>query len=258
MCGPYCPGSIVVTDSFQGRVALVTGAVSGIGAAICRQLAGLGATVVAADLDGDGAKALAISTDGSVHPMSLDVSDPYTVNAAIDRIVRDHGGLHMVVNNAGIGGRQLDTAEYPLDEWHRVMAVNLHGVFHVMKYAITRMLPQGEGVIVNMASVLASNGWAGSAAYVAAKHALVGMTKSAALEYASRGLRINAIGPGFIDTPLLEALDPEEYAALVGLHPAGRLGSAEEVAELTCFLLSPQASFINGSYHLVDGGYSAR
>ena len=249
---------MAVTDSFQGRVALVTGAASGIGAAICRRLAAMDATVIAADIDGDAAKALALSTEGRLHPIRLDVSDPYAVNAAIDRIVRDHGGLHMVVNNAGIAGRQLETAEYPLDEWHRVMAVNLHGVFHVMKYAITRMLPQGEGVIVNMASVLASNGWAGSAAYVAAKHALVGMTKSAALEYAGRGLRINAIGPGFIDTPMLEHLDPEEYASLVGLHPAGRLGSAEEVAELTCFLLSPQASFINGSYHLIDGGYSAR
>jgi NAD(P)-dependent dehydrogenase (short-subunit alcohol dehydrogenase family) len=109
-----------------------------------------------------------------------------------------------------------------------------------------------------MASILGSNGWAGSAAYVAAKHALVGMTKSAALEYASQGIRINAVGPGFIETPLLSSIKPDEYAALVGLHPAGRLGKPEEVAALTCFLLSEQASFINGSYHLVDGGFSAR
>ena len=170
----------------------------------------------------------------------------------------EYGGLNLAVNNAGIGGASRDTADYPLEEWHRVLGVNLHGVFYSMKYEIAAMLAGGGGAIVNMASILGSNGWAGAAAYVAAKHALVGMTKSAALEYSARGLRINAVGPGFIDTPLLQSMDERAHAGLVALHPAGRLGTAEEVAALTCFLLSDKASFITGSYHLVDGGYSAR
>ena len=122
-----------MTEDFQGRVAFVTGAASGIGAAVCRQLAGAGAIVVAADIDGGAAHGLAVGTEGTIHPLALDVSDPDAVNDALAGIVRDHGALHMVVNNAGIAGQQLATAEYPLDEWHRVLAVNLHGVFHVMK-----------------------------------------------------------------------------------------------------------------------------
>jgi NAD(P)-dependent dehydrogenase (short-subunit alcohol dehydrogenase family) len=244
-------------DSFSARVALVTGAASGIGAAVCSQLAGAGATVIAADINAQAAQAVALSVGGKVQAVGLDVSDPDALRVCIDRIMREHGGLHLAVNNAGIAGNSLDTADYPLDEWHRVLAVNLHGVFYSMKYEIPALLASGGGAIVNMASVLGSNGWAGSAAYVAAKHALVGMTKSAAIEYAGRGLRINAVGPGFIETPMLPPMTDDDYARLVGLHPAGRLGSAAEVAELTCFLLSQRASFINGSYHLVDGGYSA-
>ena len=247
---PACPAS--------PRVALVTGASSGIGAAICRQLAEEGHQVIAADVNLPGAQAVALSLGGNVQPVMLDVTDPDAVAACIQQIIQHHGRLDMAVNNAGIGGASLETGEYPLDEWHRVLAVNLHGVFYCMKYQLNAMQAQGSGAIVNMASILGSNGWAGSAAYVAAKHALVGMTKSAALEYASQGIRINAVGPGFIETPMLSSIKPEEYAALVGLHPAGRLGKPEEVAALTCFLLSEQASFINGSYHLVDGGFSAR
>lgn len=244
-------------NTFNSRVALVTGAGSGIGAAVCRQLADEGALVIAADLNAAAARGVALSVGSRVQAVGLDVSDPDALRVCIERIVHEHGALHLAVNNAGIAGHSLETADYPLDEWHRVLAVNLHGVFYSMKYEIPAVLASGGGAIVNMASVLGSNGWAGSAAYVAAKHALVGMTKSAALEYAGRGLRINAVGPGFIDTPMLPPMAESDYARLVGLHPAGRLGTAAEVAELTCFLLSDRASFINGSYHLVDGGYSA-
>ncbi len=245
-------------NEFDGRIALVTGAGSGIGEAVVRQLVAAGAKVLAADINGDSAKALAIALGDQVLPLQVDVSDPDAVRLMVETCVERFGGLHLAVNNAGIGGASLQTADYPLEEWHRVLGVNLHGVFYSMKYEIPAILAAGGGAIVNMASILGTNGWAGSAAYVAAKHALVGMTKSAALEYSARGLRVNAVGPGFIDTPLLENLDREVYAGLVALHPAGRLGTAAEVAELTCFLLSQRASFITGSYHLVDGGYSAR
>jgi len=247
-----------MSNPVSPRIALVTGASSGIGAAICRQLAAEGCQVIAADVNLAGAQAVALSLGSGVQPMMLDVTDPDAVANCIDQIIQQYGRLDMAVNNAGVNGISLETGEYPLDEWHRVLSVNLHGVFYCMKYQLKAMQAQGSGVIVNMASILSCNGWAGSAAYVAAKHALVGMTKSAALEYASQGIRINAVGPGFIDTPMLSTMKPDEYASLVGLHPAGRLGNAEEVADLTCFLLSPRASFINGSYYLIDGGYSAR
>ncbi|WP_313255857.1 SDR family NAD(P)-dependent oxidoreductase [Stenotrophomonas sp.] len=245
-------------QDFQGRIALVTGAASGIGEAVVRQLAARGAQVLAADIDGDAATAVAMSLGDRVMPLRVDVSDPDAVRHMVQACVERFGALHLAVNNAGIGGANLQTADYPLEEWHRVLGVNLHGVFYAMKYEVPAILAAGGGAIVNMASILGSNGWAGSAAYVAAKHALVGMTKSAALEYSAQGLRVNAVGPGFIDTPLLQGMDAQAYAGLVALHPAGRLGTADEVAELTCFLLSDKASFITGSYHLVDGGYSAR
>ena len=243
---------------FTGKVALITGAASGIGEAVARQLAGANAQVIVADIDVATADAVANAIGHNALGWGLDVSDPDAVRQAVDMAVERFGALHLAVNNAGIGGASLDTADYPLDEWHRVLGVNLHGVFYSMKYEIPAIVASGGGAIVNMASILGSNGWAGSAAYVAAKHALVGMTKSAALEYAARGLRVNAVGPGFIDTPLLSHMDADTHQALATLHPVGRLGTCDEVAALTCFLLSQQASFITGSYHLVDGGYSAR
>ncbi|MCL7714871.1 SDR family NAD(P)-dependent oxidoreductase [Stenotrophomonas mori] len=243
---------------FSGKTALVTGAASGIGEAVARQLAASGARVVVADLNRKAAEALATTLGTNASARQLDVGDADAVKHLVDAVVAEHGGLHLAVNNAGIGGASLATADYPLEEWHRVLDVNLHGVFHSMKYEIPAILASGGGAIVNMASILGNNGWAGSTAYVAAKHAVIGMTKTAALEYSARGLRVNAVGPGFIDTPLLAGMDRGAYDGLVGLHPAGRLGTAEEVAALTCFLLSEQAAFITGSYHLVDGGFSAR
>ena len=241
------------------RIALVTGASSAIGAAICRQLAEEGCQVIAADVNLSGAQAVALSLGERVTPVMLDVTDPDAVAACIGQILKQYGRLDLAVNNAGVAGIGLDTGEYPLDEWHRVLGVNLHGVFYCMKYQLKAMQAQGGGIIVNMASMLGPEAcWGGSAAYVAARHALVGMTQSAAREHASQGIRINAVGPGFIQTPTLAAIKPDDYAAMVGLHPAGRLGNASEVAELTCFLLSERASFINGSYYVIDGGYSAR
>ncbi len=242
---------------FSGQVALVTGGASGIGEAVVRQLAAAGARVVVADFDGAKAEALAASLPAA-SAFQLDVADPAAVQAMVQHTVDRFGALHLAVNNAGIGGEVAPVADHPLDAWRRVMGVNLDGVFYGMKYQIPAILASGGGAIVNMSSILGTNGWAGSCAYVAAKHALQGLTKTAALEYAAQGLRINAVGPAFIDTPLIAGYQGEVRDGLVALHPAGRLGRSEEVAALTLFLLSEEASFINGSYHLVDGGFSAR
>lgn len=249
-------------NDFHDKVAIVTGAGSGIGAAIALELAERGATVIAADLDLAAAQDVAseIRGDGGkAHAIEVDVSDPAAVERMVAFAVETGGGLHLAVNNAGIGGPSETIADYPLDGWKQVIDVNLNGVFYGMKYQIAAMLASGGGAIVNMSSILGSVGWANAAPYVAAKHALVGLTRTAALEYAGQDVRVNAVGPAFIDTPLLSKnLDADTLGQLAALHPAGRLGTSEEVSALVCFLLSDRASFITGSYHLVDGGYTSR
>lgn len=247
---------------FHSKVALVTGAASGIGSAIALQLAGEGAKVVVADLDVIGASRIVDSikrAGGEAVPFEVDVADAFEVEAMVAFAERTYGSLHLAVNNAGIGGPSAPTADYPLDGWRKVIDVNLNSVFFGMKYEIGAMVRSGGGAIVNMASILGSVGFANSSAYVAAKHGMIGLTKAAAIEYAAHGIRVTAVGPGFIDTPLLSKnLDEQTLKHIAGLHPIGRLGRADEVAALTCFLLSEQASFITGSYHLVDGGYVAQ
>ena len=249
-------------NDFHDRVAIVTGAGSGIGAAIARELAERGATVIAADIDLTAAQDVAseIRGDGGrAHAIEADVADPAAAERLVEFAVETGGGLHLAVNNAGIGGPSEKVADYPLDGWRRVIDINLNGVFYGMKYQIAAMLASGGGAIVNVSSILGSVGWAGASAYVTAKHGLIGLTKTAAIEYAEAGVRINAVGPAYIATPLLSKnLDDETLSQLAGLHPIGRLGTSEEVSALTCFLLSDRASFITGSYHLVDGGYTAR
>ncbi len=247
---------------FTGRVAIVTGGGSGIGAAVTRQLVAAGAAVVIADLDREGAEDVAARlADGGGKAVSyeIDVADPMQVEALVDFAGRTYGGLHLAVNNAGIGGPSAMTADYPVDGWQRVINVNLSSAFYCMKYEIAAMRAAGGGAIVNMASILGAVGFANSPAYVAAKHGILGLTKTAAIEYAKHNIRVNAVGPGFIDTPLLSRnLDEPTLKHIAGLHPVGRLGTADEVAALTLFLLSDEAGFITGSYHLVDGGYTAQ
>lgn len=247
--------------TFPGKTALVTGAGSGIGEAIAIGLAASGASVVVQDLNAEAAArvtATIAASGGKARVATGDIADAATVERLVAEAAAWGGGLQLLVNNAGIGGPLVPTGEYPLDGWHRVIDVNLNGVFYGMRYAIPEMLKAGGGAIVNIASILGSVGFANASAYTAAKHALLGLTRAAALEYSGKGIRVNAIGPAFIDTPLLGNLPPGAKEALVGAHPIGRLGRSDEVADLTQYLLSDRAGFITGSYHLVDGGYCAQ
>ena len=246
-------------DVFTGKVAIVTGGASGIGEAIVKELASGGAKVVVADRNKSGIDRVVNDvkrTGGDASGFEIDVSSAEQNAALVAFAERTYGALHLAVNNAGIGGPSAPTGEYPLDGWKNVIDVNLNGVFYGLHAQIPAMLKAGGGAIVNMASILGSVGFANAVAYVSAKHAVVGMTKVAAMEYSAKGIRINSVGPGFIDTPLLSKnLDANTLKYIAGLHPIQRLGTAEEVSALTCFLLSDRASFITGSYHLVDGGY---
>jgi len=251
----------IMQITFDGQTGLVTGAGSGIGAAIARALAASGGRVIVADRDLAKAEAVVAeitAAGGKAHAAGGDVADPEVVKGLVALAVEKGGALTLLVNNAGIGGPQAPVGDYPLDGWRQVMSINLDAVFFGMRFAIPEMLKAGGGSIVNMASILGTVGFANSSAYSAAKHGLLGLTQTAALEYSAKGIRTNAVGPAFIDTPLLAALPPGAKEALVAAHPIGRLGTADEVAQLVLFLLSDKASFISGSYHLVDGGYTAQ
>jgi NAD(P)-dependent dehydrogenase (short-subunit alcohol dehydrogenase family) len=246
---------------FTGKTALVTGAASGIGRAVALQLAAGGANIVASDLSDEGGNRLVeqIVSDGGKAVAAIgDVTDPRQVEAAVALAVSEFGGLQLAFNNAGIGGPQGDVADIDIDGYRKLMAVNLDSVFFGLKFEIPPMLEAGGGAIVNMSSVLGLVGSPMVLPYAAAKHGVTGMTKAAALGYAARGIRINSVHPGYIETPLLQELPAEAYNALAALHPMGRLGTAEEVAEVVTFLLSDTAAFVTGAQYAVDGGYTAQ
>jgi NAD(P)-dependent dehydrogenase (short-subunit alcohol dehydrogenase family) len=250
------------TYDYENKVAIVTGGGSGIGEAVAKTLAANGAKVVVADYDQAGGKRVTkeIDAEGGVATfMLVDVSQALEVETMVAKTVETYGALHVSVNNAGIGGPSAPVGEYPLDGWHEVIGVNLDGVFYGMRYEIPAMLESGGGSIVNMASILGAVAFGNAPAYVAAKHGVVGLTKTAAIEYAARGIRVNSVGPGFIATPLLDAnLDAATLGVIAGMHPIQRLGTAQEVADLVAFLGSDAASFCTGGYYLVDGAYTAQ
>jgi len=246
---------------FTDKTAIVTGGGSGIGAEISRALASEGASVVVTDIKLDAAQSVVdeiVAAGGTARAFEQNTAVAEQSDAAVEFAKATYGALHLAVNNAGIGAAPADIGEYDVAAWDRVRGVDLDGVFYGLRYQLPAIVEAGGGAVVNMSSVLGSVGMAQNAAYVASKHALVGLTKVAALEYTARGVRTNAVGPGFIDTPLVRSsLSSDALSALEKEHAAGRLGTDAEVAALVLFLLSPEASFISGSYHLVDGGYSA-
>jgi NAD(P)-dependent dehydrogenase (short-subunit alcohol dehydrogenase family) len=250
--------------SFENKVALVTGAGSGIGLATAKAFAEAGASVVLADIREKAVRAAAeelIAGGRKALAVCCDVTDDAQVASMIERTASTFGRLDAAFNNAGVMQRRVETAEIGSDEWDRVIAINLRGVWSCMKYELRQMLRQRGGAIVNCSSIGGLIGVAGLAAYHASKHGVIGLTKTAALEYATRGIRINAVCPGSINTPMAEQLtggDPEVLAEFLKDEPIGRIGEPEEIAAAVLWLCSPGASYVVGHALLVDGGYTAR
>ncbi len=251
-------------DNLRDKVALVTGGGSGIGRASCLVFAQEGARVAVADVDLAGAEetvGLIEGVGGRGVALQVDVTKSREVEPLVDRVVEEFGRLDCAFNNAGVGGEVMNTHEYPEDDWDRVLDVNLKGVWLCMKYEIPVMLRQGGGAIVNTASIYGLSGAGGYIAYNAAKHGVVGVTKTAALEYAEAGIRVNAVCPGYILTPMtipgIEA-NPELERRMVSQTPMGRMGQPEEIAEAVVWLCSDAASFVTGHTMTPDGGYMAQ
>lgn len=251
-----------MTRELEGLVALVTGAGNGIGQATALAFSREGARVVVSDIDGRGGEETVVrirQAGGEAVFAAADISKETDVINLIDGTLRRYGRLDVAFNNAGISGAQGAVAQLTEAQWSQVLAVNLTGVFLCMKHELAQMEKQGSGAIVNNASILGTVGFAGASAYTASKHGVLGLTKVAAIEYATKGIRVNAVCPGFIVTPMLEKAgllsDENVRKAIENMHAQKRLGNAQEVAEAVTFLASSRASFITGHPLLVDGGF---
>jgi NAD(P)-dependent dehydrogenase (short-subunit alcohol dehydrogenase family) len=251
-----------MTRELEGLVALVTGAGNGIGQATALAFAREGARVVVSDIDGRGGEQTVVQirqAGGHAEFAAADVSQESDVIKLIEGTLTRYGRLDVAFNNAGISGAQGTVAQLTEAQWSQVLAVNLTGVFLCMKHELAQMEKQGSGSIINNASILGTVGFAGAGAYTASKHGVLGLTKVAAIEYATKGIRVNAVCPGFIATPMLEKAgllsDDTIRKSLENMHAQKRLGTSQEVAEAVTFLASSRASFITGHPLLVDGGF---
>jgi len=252
-----------------GKIALITGAASGIGRASAERMATEGAAIMCADIDGDGAEQTALTIEqrgGSASFLALDVSSESEVKGAVEKTVQELGGLDILFNNAGVGGGDFG--------WDGTIAINLSGVYYGLFYGVPIMVERGGGAVINTASIAGLVGLTlgslsedqpvemapGTGAYIAAKHGVAGLTKQFAVAFGAKGVRVNAIAPGYIETPMTEGIRDIDGATeyLKSLHPLGRLGQPEEIAAAAAFLASDEASFINGIVLPVDGGYTAR
>lgn len=245
---------------FSGKVALVTGAASGMGLATAQAFAEAGAAVVLADFREDAVKTSAqklVESGLKAIALRCDVSDDAQVAAMVDRTIAEFDRLDAAFNNAGVMARIMPTAETTREEWDRVIGINLRGVWSCMKYELRQMVRQGRGAIVNNASVGALTGNPGIGSYIASKHGVVGLTRTAALEYIQRGIRVNAVNPGLIDTQIARDVvsgDEQAYAAIAKSVPIGRPGTPKEIASVVLWLCSPGASYVVGHAITVDGG----
>ncbi|MBO1019161.1 glucose 1-dehydrogenase [Methylobacterium sp. SD274] len=250
---------MLTTHRFTEKVVFVTGAASGIGRAAALAFAAEGARVAIADRSEETLEHLRAEIEavgGEVLAIRCDVSLPEEVEAAIARTVERFGRLDCAFNNAGVENRATPVHEIELDEWDRILGINLRGTFLCMKYELAQMVRQGGGVVVNTSSGAGIRGVAGGAAYAASKHAIIGLTRSAALDYARKNIRVNAILPGNIQTPMMDRFTGGDVQKAIDLEPVGRLGKPEEIAEAVLWMCSDLGGFVTGAATVIDGGWS--
>ncbi|AXH60944.1 SDR family NAD(P)-dependent oxidoreductase [Providencia huaxiensis] len=247
---------------FNQRVALVTGASTGVGFTIAQKLYSLGAITVITGRNEVALQQAAKEIDPTgqrVYAIKMDVANAQDFKTTVEKIEQQYGVLHYLVNNAGITGPHgVNIEDYPLEAWHEVIETDITGTFHGMKYSIPAILRSGGGAIVNLSACNGVTGIAGIAPYTAAKHAVLGLTRSAALENAQKGIRINAVGPGYVETPNISVLPQETQQWMASTHPMGRMATRQEIANVVAFLLSEESSFITGAFIPIDGGYTAQ
>ncbi len=247
------------SDRFTDKVVFITGAASGIGRAAALAFAAEGARLAILDRSADALKAVQGSLENAgaeVLSKACDVSSPDQVEAAIKQVVERFGRLDIAFNNAGVENKAAPVHEVDLSEWDRILGINLRGTFLCMKHELAQMVKQGGGVVVNTSSGAGIRGVQGGAAYAASKHAIIGLTRSAALDYAKQNIRVNAVLPGNIETPMMDRFTGGDIQKAIDLEPVGRLGKPDEIAEAVLWMASDLGGFVTGAATVIDGGWS--